>query len=54
MDKYLDSIGTSTFFQRLLQWFPLVDRPRPATLVQHLRDYSLLQEFDRYAIYKHH
>ncbi len=30
MDKYLDIIGTSNFFHQLLQWFPLVDKPRTA------------------------
>jgi len=42
MDKYLDVIGSQEFFNMLLKWFPLVDRPRPPTVVQYLRDYSLV------------
>jgi len=42
MDKYLDIIGTSNFFHILSRWFPLVDKPRPPTLVQYLPSYHLL------------
>jgi uncharacterized protein DUF4132 len=28
VDKYLDIIGNPNFFNKLLHWFPLVDRPR--------------------------
>jgi hypothetical protein len=28
MDKYLDTIGISNFYDKLLDWFPLVDKPR--------------------------
>jgi uncharacterized protein DUF4132 len=30
VDKYLDIIGTPDFFHKLLQWFPLTDKPRAA------------------------
>ena len=30
VDKYLDAIGLSNFFNKLLDWFPLVDKPRAA------------------------
>jgi len=42
MGKYLDIIGTSNFFYMLSCWFPLVDKPRPPTLVQYLPSYHLL------------
>ena len=41
-DKYLEIIGITNFFHKLLDWFPLVDKPRPPTLVQYLPDYHLL------------
>jgi hypothetical protein len=41
-DKYMEIIGTTNFFQRLLDWFPLVDKPHPSTLVQYLPSYHLL------------
>jgi hypothetical protein len=28
VDKYLDTIGSQDFFNKLLHWFPLVDKPR--------------------------
>jgi hypothetical protein len=39
IDKYLDIIGTPNFFNRLLHWFPLVDKPRvaPAYRYDHLQ-----------------
>jgi hypothetical protein len=39
IDKYLDVIGTSDFFNKLLHWFPLVDKPRatPAYRYDHLQ-----------------
>ena len=40
-DKYLEAIGKQEFFSTLLHWFPLVDKPRPETLVQHLPNYHL-------------
>ncbi len=42
VDEYLDTIGTQDFFNTLLQWFPFVDKPRPATIVQYLPSYDLL------------
>ena len=42
VDKYLDTIGTQDFFNTLLRWFPLVDKPRPPTIVQYLPSYDLL------------
>jgi hypothetical protein len=42
VDKYLDAIGRQDFFNTLLRWFPLVDRPRPPTIVQHLPSYDLV------------
>ena len=42
MGKYLDIIGISNFFHMLSRWFPLVDKPRPPTLVQYLPSYHLL------------
>jgi hypothetical protein len=30
-DKYLNIIGSASFFNRLLEWFPLVDKPRLTT-----------------------
>ena len=40
-DKYLEIIGKQNFFHALLHWFPLVDKPRPETLVQYLPSYHL-------------
>jgi len=40
-DKYLEIIGKQSFFNTLLLWFPLVDKPRPETLVQYLPSYNL-------------
>lgn len=34
-DKYLERIGQAVFFHKLLDWFPLVDKPRSATSGQH-------------------
>ena len=42
VDKYLNAIGIQDFFNKILQWFPLVDKPRPATVVQYLPSYDLL------------
>ena len=42
VDKYLDTIGTQDFFNTLLRWFPLVDKPRLPTMVQYLPSYDLL------------
>jgi Domain of unknown function (DUF4132) len=42
-DKYLEVIGTSNFFHKLLDWFPLADKPRVETLgQQHFLIYQLL------------
>lgn len=41
-DKYLEVIGKQEFFHKLLHWFPFVDKPRPATIAQHLPNYNLL------------
>jgi hypothetical protein len=42
MDKYLDTIGISNFFNKLSHWFPLVDKPRPSIIYQHAPSYHLL------------
>jgi len=42
-DKYLETIGKQEFFGTLLNWFPRMDEPRPATSVQHLPSYHLMQ-----------
>lgn len=42
VDKYVDTMGSQGFFQKLLKWFPLVDKPREPTIYQHARSYELL------------
>jgi hypothetical protein len=41
-DKYLEKIGHKDFFNKLLHWFVLVDKPRLPTVVQHLPSYHLV------------
>jgi hypothetical protein len=42
MDKYLDPIGNSNFFNKLLDWFPLVDKPRTTAIRGHMSLQSIL------------
>lgn len=42
MDKYLDTIGNSNFFNSLLRWFPFVDKPRPTQINRYDRRETLL------------
>jgi hypothetical protein len=42
MDKYLDVIGVSNFYGKLLDWFPLTDQPRPNLINRYDRRETLL------------
>ena len=42
MDKYLDVIGVSNFYGKLLDWFPLTDKPRPNLINHYDRRETLL------------
>lgn len=39
--KNLDAIGNTEFFSTLLRWFPLIDKPRPETMIQRVPSYYL-------------
>jgi Domain of unknown function (DUF4132) len=41
-DIFLDFIGRQEFFNKLLNWFPFVDKPRSETIDQHRTAYSLI------------
>src|SRR6266498_245330 len=42
IDKYLDTIGTSNFFHKLLYWFPLVEKPRATSINRYDNVQTLL------------
>jgi len=41
-DLFLDFIGQQEFFNKLLNWFPLVDKPRAETIAGHRPGYNLI------------